>query len=158
MLSESRTRSHNYKLETRRCNATFRLNQFSQRVINRWNALPQHVVNAKTINSFKSQLDKLDVTVFIRVLSIMRTADNISGSELLPVWKLSVIIRFYLQERNQIMGKVLSATPVNYEGGLKEQTFFVWSPGSSRFKKSSTKHMNFVQTAEFDWSPWQPKG
>ena len=25
-------------------------------------------------------------------------------------------------------------------------------------EKSSTKHMNFIQTAEFDWLPRQPKG
>ena len=25
-------------------------------------------------------------------------------------------------------------------------------------QKSSIKHMNFVQTTEFDWLPWQPKG
>ena len=59
VLSESRTRGHNFKLEKSRCNTTFRLNQFSQKVINRWNALSQHVMNAKTVNSFKSQLDKV---------------------------------------------------------------------------------------------------
>ena len=58
VLSESRTRGHNYKLEKSRCNTTFRLNQFSQRVIKRWNALPHNVVNAKSVNSFKPQLDK----------------------------------------------------------------------------------------------------
>ena len=58
VLTESRIRGHNYKLEKSRCNTTFRLNQFSQRVINRWNGLPHYVVNAKSLNSFKSQLDK----------------------------------------------------------------------------------------------------
>ena len=49
MMSESRTRGHNYKLEKSRCNATLKLKQ---------NAPPQHVVNAKTVNPIKFQLDK----------------------------------------------------------------------------------------------------
>jgi len=30
---------------------------FSQRVVNSWNALPQHVVDAESINLFKNALD-----------------------------------------------------------------------------------------------------
>ena len=41
-----------------RCSLTFTLNQFSYRVINVWNSLPQHVVDAETLNSFKARLDK----------------------------------------------------------------------------------------------------
>jgi len=31
---------------------------FSNRVVNVWNSLPGHVVNADTVNCFKSRLDK----------------------------------------------------------------------------------------------------
>ena len=40
-----------------RCKTTFRLQHFSQRIINDWNALPSFVVNAKYMNDFKSKLD-----------------------------------------------------------------------------------------------------
>ena len=46
-------RSHSHKLEKPRCSLTFTLNQFSYRVINVWNSLPQHVVDAETLNSLK---------------------------------------------------------------------------------------------------------
>jgi len=32
---------------------------FSQRVVNAWNKLPQHVVDAPSVNSFKNRLDNL---------------------------------------------------------------------------------------------------
>ena len=35
-----------------------RQNFFSQRVVNYWNALPDCVVEAKSTNAFKNQLDK----------------------------------------------------------------------------------------------------
>ena len=31
---------------------------FSQRIVNNWNGLSQHVVSASTINEFKNRLDK----------------------------------------------------------------------------------------------------
>ena len=51
-------RGHSYKLEKPRCSLSFTLNQFSYRVINVWNSLPQHVVDAETLNSFKARLDQ----------------------------------------------------------------------------------------------------
>ena len=30
---------------------------FTQRIVNSWNSLPKYVVNAKSVNSFKSELD-----------------------------------------------------------------------------------------------------
>ena len=51
-------RGHSYKLEKPRCSLSFTLNQFSYRVINVWNSLPQHVVDAKILNSFKARLDQ----------------------------------------------------------------------------------------------------
>ena len=51
-------KGHSYKLEKPRCSLSFTLNQFSYRVINIWNGLPQHVACAETLNSFKSCLNK----------------------------------------------------------------------------------------------------
>ena len=51
-------RGHSFKLEKPRCSLSFTLNQFSYRVINVWNSLPQHVVDAETLNSFKARLDQ----------------------------------------------------------------------------------------------------
>ena len=51
-------RGHSFKLEKPRCSLSFTLNQFSHRVINVWNCLPQYVVDAETLNSFKARLDK----------------------------------------------------------------------------------------------------
>ena len=58
IISNPSTRGHNFKLEKPRCRTSFRLQHFSQRIINDWNALPSYVVNAKDVNDFKSKLDK----------------------------------------------------------------------------------------------------
>ena len=42
---------HNSRLEIRR-------NFFSNRVVIEWNALPQHVVDAPSVNAFKNRLDE----------------------------------------------------------------------------------------------------
>ena len=52
------TRGHSLKL-SKQCNrTTIRNHFFSQRVINPWNSLPQEVVDAESINSFKGKLEK----------------------------------------------------------------------------------------------------
>ena len=56
-VEEKTTRGHNYKLTKKRCSTTRRLKFFSMRVVNAWNSLPVHVVNAVSVNSFKSRLD-----------------------------------------------------------------------------------------------------
>lgn len=58
IVSNPTTRGHNFKLDKPRCRTSFRLQQFSQRIINDWNALPSHIVNAKDVNDFKSKLDR----------------------------------------------------------------------------------------------------
>ena len=55
-VEEKTTRGHNYKLKKKRYSTTLRLKFFSMRVVNAWNSLP-HVVNAASINAFKSRLD-----------------------------------------------------------------------------------------------------
>ena len=57
-VEEKTTRGHNYKLKKKRCSTTRRLKFFSMRVVNAWNSLPVglHVVNAVSVNAFKSRL------------------------------------------------------------------------------------------------------
>jgi len=52
------TRGHPYKLEIKRSRLELRRNFYSQRVVHHWNHLPEHVVMADTVNSFKIRLDK----------------------------------------------------------------------------------------------------
>ena len=51
------TRGHNLRLEKSRFKTTFCQNQFSRRVIDVWNSLTQHVVDAKDVQGFKIRLD-----------------------------------------------------------------------------------------------------
>jgi len=53
-----RTRGHKYKLIKSRSRLDIRKNFFSQRVINEWNNLPNEVVEAESINTFKNRYDK----------------------------------------------------------------------------------------------------
>ena len=57
MINESRTRDHNFKLYKPLAQTTIRKHFFSIRVINNWNKLPYEVVNAVSLDSFKSKLD-----------------------------------------------------------------------------------------------------
>ena len=51
-------RGHSLKLVVNRSRLSVRQNFFSQRVVNAWNGLPQNVIDAPSINSFKNRLDK----------------------------------------------------------------------------------------------------
>ena len=53
------TRGHSLKLYKQRVNKDVFKFSFGHRVINEWNKLPEEVVNALGINSFKTKLDKL---------------------------------------------------------------------------------------------------
>ena len=57
MISESRTRGHNFKLYKPLVRTTIHKHFFSIRVINNWNSLPYEVVNAVSLDSVKSKLD-----------------------------------------------------------------------------------------------------
>jgi len=50
-------RGHSFKLSFNRLRLDLRKNFFSQRVISAWNSLPQNVVDATSVNSFKNRLD-----------------------------------------------------------------------------------------------------
>ena len=59
-LSENvRTRGHSYKLLTKRTKYDLRKYSFSCRVVRLWNSLPEEVVTACSVNSFKNKLDDL---------------------------------------------------------------------------------------------------
>ena len=59
ILSTTATRGHNFKLFLERCERTHpKLNSFTQRIVKPWNSLPEHVVNSKSLNSFKNSLDR----------------------------------------------------------------------------------------------------
>ena len=51
------TRGHTFKLKKRYCRTATRQAFFSYRVVDAWNSLPNFVVTAPSINSFKSRLD-----------------------------------------------------------------------------------------------------
>ena len=57
----SRTRGHSFKVVKNRSNLDLRKYFFSQRVVDVWNRLPQSVVDADTVNTFKNRLDKCEV-------------------------------------------------------------------------------------------------
>ena len=51
-------RGHSLKLFKPRCRTTVRENFFSLRIVSEWNQLPQDVVEAPSINTFKNRLDR----------------------------------------------------------------------------------------------------
>jgi len=51
-------RGHSFKITKERSRLDIRKYFFSQRVVNMWNGLPQHVVDAQSVNGFKNALDK----------------------------------------------------------------------------------------------------
>ena len=52
-------RGHSLKLAKHRCNTDLRKYFFSERVVDRWNTLDERCIEAKTVNVFKAQLDRL---------------------------------------------------------------------------------------------------
>lgn len=54
----SRTRGHKYKLDKNRSRLDLRKYFFSQRIVNGWNALPEEIVDALSVNTFKIKYDK----------------------------------------------------------------------------------------------------
>jgi hypothetical protein len=55
--TRNNTRGHAYKLKKLRCNTTLRQHFFTSRVTDSWNSLPNAVVEAQSLNSFKNRLD-----------------------------------------------------------------------------------------------------
>ena len=55
----SRTRGHCYKLYPKHVKYDVRKYFFANRIVALWNGLPEFVVTAPSVNSFKNRLDKL---------------------------------------------------------------------------------------------------
>ena len=58
LKDSSCTRGHPFKLTKNHCKTTLYQHFFTNRIINNWNNLPQHVIMAGTLNSFKNLLDE----------------------------------------------------------------------------------------------------
>jgi len=80
------TRGHNKKLTTWRCNKTIRSSFFTQRITT-WNNLPNSVVNAPTLQTFESCLDKFwnETDVKYNFKSELGTGTNQSQSSQLDL-------------------------------------------------------------------------
>ena len=59
MTLRSGNRGHSLKIYTQRAKINLRKNVFPFRVAEPWNSLPNSVIQARSINSFKNKLDKL---------------------------------------------------------------------------------------------------
>ena len=51
------TRGHEYKLMKQRSRLNLRANFFSNRIVTRWNSLPEDIVNLPNVQTFKKALD-----------------------------------------------------------------------------------------------------
>ena len=63
LSGDSKVRGHTYKIVKNSFRLDFRKNFSSNRVVDAWNELPQYVVDAETVNSFKIRLDKFYHTI-----------------------------------------------------------------------------------------------
>ena len=58
LRKDSRTRGHSLKIRGVQFRSELRRNFFTQRVVNLWNSLPVEVVEATSLNIFKSWVDR----------------------------------------------------------------------------------------------------
>ena len=62
--SHTFTRGHQFTLYKPCCTRDIRHRVFSHRIINQWNSLPQEIVNATNMNTFKQLFDSYHENVF----------------------------------------------------------------------------------------------
>jgi len=56
--TDGRTRGHSLKLIKHRCKSEDRRHFFSERVVNVWNMMDQDTILMKTLNGFKTKMEK----------------------------------------------------------------------------------------------------
>ena len=70
-MSCGRARTHDHRISsqrltlsrhTGRLSCLARVHFFTNRIVNNWNSLPDHIVNAGSLNVFKNSLDRLWAT------------------------------------------------------------------------------------------------
>jgi hypothetical protein len=59
LATDSRTRGHSMKLHKTRSQLDLRKYFFSERVVDRWNALDEGTLSATSVNAFKSRLTRI---------------------------------------------------------------------------------------------------
>ena len=59
MDTSNRTRGHSQKLIKHKFNSNIRQHFFSDRVVNKWNALDEETVSVNSVNAFKKRLEEL---------------------------------------------------------------------------------------------------
>ena len=62
-MSTTGLRGHEFKLYKRGSSTNIGKFSFSNRIVDDWNNLPQHVVSSNTVNTFKKRLDQHYCTV-----------------------------------------------------------------------------------------------
>ena len=63
---DNRTRNNGYKLQRKFCSTDPAKNFFSNRVVDPWNSLLDTVVNAPSVDTFKSRLENINLTRFLK--------------------------------------------------------------------------------------------
>ena len=58
LVGETRIRGHSLRVKGRPFRTEMRRNFFSQRVVNLWNSLAQRAVEARSLNVFKTEIDR----------------------------------------------------------------------------------------------------
>ena len=56
--SDTKTRGHTKKLVVRRCRYEVRKHSFSIRITNIWNSLPDEMISAPTVNTFRNRFNR----------------------------------------------------------------------------------------------------
>ena len=98
MINESTTRGHNFILYKPLAQTTIRKHFFSIRVINNWKSLPYEVVNAVSLDGFKSKLDNAwedNLQNQAKLLHTIGLVLSTNSSSCMPFTSLSVILRVW---------------------------------------------------------------
>ena len=95
---EYNLRGHQYSLEVQRSRINIWSHFFSQQTVKHWNALPDHVVSASSVNNFKNRLDSCAEwgnwkRKLLQPDTIKRQVSKLSiqyGSNVADMWQLRV--------------------------------------------------------------------